>query len=416
MIFTMTPMKRLPITLTSLLLLTFLLSACDANPLAGRAPLRSASVLGPVAKGSHPVPADPATAVDLERLVVGLRRPTYLTHAGDDRLFVVEQWGQIRIIENGRLLEEPFLDVSDRISTDGSERGLLGLAFHPRYPRDPRFFAIYTNPDGDTELASYRVDPDDANRADPDSASLLFLAEQPFGNHNGGQLLFGPDRYLYVGMGDGGGVSDFYGNAQDPGTLLGAILRIDVDGTAGARPYAIPPDNPYAGDPDGRGEVWAMGLRNPWSFSFDPLTDDLLITDVGQEGPEEVNFWAAGDPFGVNYGWPIREGHRCYEADGCRLKGLQMPVTTYEHIGGHCAVVGGAVYRGDRFPDWHGNYFFSDFCSGAIWSLTYTDAGHWQRTTVHQAQAPISGIGAGPDGELYALFYREGAVYRLHQP
>jgi len=405
------------VILTYLLLLASLfLSACDTTLFSERRPLHGVPVLGPVARGSRPVPADPATGATLERLVVGLRRPAYLTHAGDERLFVVEQWGQIRIIENGQLLEEPFLDVSDRISTDGSERGLLGLAFHPRHPRDPRFFVIYTNPDGNTELASYRVDPRDPNRADPDSASLLFLAEQPFGNHNGGQLLFGPDGYLYVGMGDGGGVSDFYGNAQDPGTLLGAILRIDVDDTAGNRPYAIPPDNPFVGQEGARGELWAIGLRNPWSFSFDPLTGDLYITDVGQEGPEEVNFWEANDSAGINYGWPIREGSRCYEADGCRLKGLRMPVTTYEHIGGHCAIVGGALYRGPRFPDWHGNYFFSDFCSGTVWSLAFTDAGLWQRTTVHQAQAPVSGIGAGADGELYALFYREGAVYRILQP
>ena len=410
-------MKKRDITHALLLLFAlFVTNACDNKiPLSSRS-MNGARVLGPVAKGSHPVPADPAAAVTLERLVGGLSRPSYLTHAGDDRLFVVEQWGKIRIIENGQLLEEPFLDLTEIISTDGSERGVLGLAFHPRYPRDPRFFVIYTNPDGNTELASYRVDPSDPNHADPDSASLLFLAEQPFGNHNGGQLLFGPDDYLYVGMGDGGGVSDFYENAQDPGTLLGAILRLDVDDAPGDRPYGIPPHNPFVDQEGSRGEVWAIGLRNPWSFSFDTLTGDLFITDVGQEGPEEVNFWADGDPAGMNYGWPIREGYRCYEADGCRLKGLAMPVTTYEHISGHCAIVGGALYRGERFPAWHGNYFFSDFCSGSIWSLTYTDAGRWQRTTVHEAQAPISGIGTGADGEMYALFYREGAIYRLVQP
>ncbi|MCP4358638.1 MAG: PQQ-dependent sugar dehydrogenase [Chloroflexi bacterium] len=353
--------------------------------------------------------AAPVTAIQLTPIAAGLSKPVYLTHAGDDRFFAAEQAGTIRIIRDGELLPEPFLDVSEILATDGSERGLLGLAFHPQYAQNGYFYIVYTNVDGNTEISRYTVSTDDPNQADLDSATLILFIEQPYGNHNGGQLAFGPDGLFYIGLGDGGAVSDPYDNAQDPGTLLGAILRLDVDT---AVPYAIPKDNPFVGQRGKLGEVWAIGLRNPWAFSFDRETGDMYIADVGQEGPEELNFQPANTPVGVNFGWPFREGSACYEADTCTSRGLRPPIYEYPHGEDGCAVIGGYVYRGQQFPELAGNYFFSDFCSGRIWTLRYGEDG-WQRTAVANTDTQISTIAEGVDGELYALFYRTGEVFKI---
>ncbi len=358
--------------------------------------------------------ANPVTAVALTLVADGLRKPVILTHAGDERLFVAEQGGQVRIIQHGELLPEPFLDVHDILATDGSERGLLGLAFHPDFAQNGYFYIVYTNKDGDTEIARYTVSAADPNRANPDSARLILFIDQPYGNHNGGQLAFGPDGAFYIGLGDGGAVGDPYDNAQDPGTLLGSILRIDVDA---ADPYAVPEDNPFVGQRQARGEVWMIGLRNPWAFSFDRQTGDLYISDVSQNGLEEINFYPANSPAGANFGWPYREGSACYEAVECPSRGLQMPIFEYPHGPDGCAVIGGQVYRGQQFPELAGNYFFSDFCTGRIWALRYdTGAGQWVRTAVAETETQVSSIGADVNGELYVVGYRHGDVWQVGRP
>jgi glucose/arabinose dehydrogenase len=357
--------------------------------------------------------AEPVTAVQLVPLAAGLRKPVYVAQAEDGRFYVAEQNGRVQIIEDGELLPEPFLDINEQLATDGSERGLLGLALHPDFVENGYFYVVYTNVAGDTEISRFSRSADDPNQADPESSRLILFIEQPYGNHNGGQLLFGPDGYLYIGLGDGGAVSDPYDNAQDVGTLLGTILRIDVDA---AEPYAIPEDNPFVGRRGALGEVWAYGLRNPFAFSFDAETHDLYLSDVGQEGPEEINFQPAQTPAGVNYGWPFREGSGCYEAESCRSQGLQMPIYEYAHGVEGCAVIGGQVYRGALVPEWQGNYFYSDFCSGTLWTLRYDQTlAAWVRTAVYESGQSISAVVAGVDGELYLLAYQEGVLYGIRR-
>lgn len=353
--------------------------------------------------------AESVTAIVLEPIATGLKRPVAAAHAGGDRFFVAEKDGLVRIIDNGVVLPEPLLDLRDYIAIDGSERGLLGLATHPDFATNGWFYVVYTNLDGDTEVTRFTVSAENANDADPESAALILFVEQPFGNHNGGQLLFGADGYLYVGLGDGGAVGDPFDNAQNPGTLLGSILRLDVDG---GTPYAIPEDNPFVAEKDSRGEVWAIGLRNPWAFGFDRVTGDLYIGDVGQEGPEEINVQSA-EQSGVNYGWPILEGSRCYEAESCRSRGLQRPIFDYPHSDG-CAVVGGRVYRGAQFPALTGNYFFADYCLGKIWTLRTNPATmNWERTLVYELASPLSNFVESADGDLFVLDYGDGVLYQI---
>lgn len=410
-------MQKRIITLSYALFFMLLLAACQpASSVSRPATVDIYKLLAATAVPLIGPPAQPVTAVTLQPIITGgLRKPVYLTHAGDNhtdgRLFVAEQDGRVRIIENGELLPEPFLDVTDLLATDGSERGLLGLAFHPQYAQNGYFYIVYTNLDGDTEISRYTVSAADPNQADPESGQRLFLIDQPYGNHNGGQLAFGPDGKFYIGLGDGGAVGDPYDNAQDPGTLLGSILRIDIDS---AIPYAIPQDNPFVEERQARGEVWMIGLRNPWAFSFDALTGDLYITDVAQDGLEEINFHPAHSPAGVNFGWPYREGSDCYDAESCDIPGLRMPIFEYAHGEDGCAIIGGHVYRGIQFPALAGNYFFSDFCSGRIWTLRYDEAvGQWLRTAVAETHTPVSTIGADANGELYVVDYAHGAVWQI---
>ncbi|HRQ36667.1 MAG TPA: PQQ-dependent sugar dehydrogenase [Chloroflexota bacterium] len=408
------------VTLSHGLLFILLLVACQpASRVSNPPTVDIYKILAATAVPLIGPPAEPVTAVTFGPLLSGgfsggLRKPVYLTHAGDARLFVAEQDGRVRIIENGELLPEPFLDVSALLATDGSERGLLGLAFHPQYAQNGYFYIVYTNQNGDTEITRYTVSEADPNRADANTAQRLFLIDQPYGNHNGGQLAFGPDGYFYIGLGDGGAVGDPYDNAQDPGTLLGSILRIDIDSST---PYAIPQDNPFVDERQARGEVWMIGLRNPWAFSFDRLTGDLYITDVAQDGLEEINFHPAHSPAGVNFGWPYQEGSDCYDAESCDIPGLRMPVYEYVHGEDGCAIIGGHVYRGSQFPALAGNYFFSDFCSGRIWTLHYDDgAGRWLRTAVAETNTQVSSIGVDAAGELYVVDYRTGAVWQIQAP
>ena len=353
--------------------------------------------------GTGPTPSLVATPV-----AQGLSNPLYLTSPpGDARLFIVEQGGTIRISENGSLLPDPFLDLSGAISS-GGERGLLSLAFHPDYASNGTFYVDFTNADGNTRVVRYAVSAANPDRADPASGDTILAVHQPFANHNGGLLLFGPDGMLYVGLGDGGSAGDPNGNGQDPTTLLGTILRLDVDGGS---PYAIPPDNPFAGSSSGRGEIWAYGLRNPWRFTFDPTAGLLYIADVGQSDWEEVDV-APADSAGVNYGWNIMEGDHCYSASSCDRTGLEPPVLEYGHDEG-CSITGGLVYRGQAMADLQGTYFYSDYCSGFLRSFRYENgtAGEERSWDVGDLGRVLS-FGRDAAGEIYVLS-SNGTVYRL---
>jgi len=354
----------------------------------------------------------PPGAIDLalEPVATGFSFPLLLTApAGDARLFVVEKGGLIKVVKNGSVLATPFLDVSSLIS-NGGEQGLLGLAFDPQYASNGRFFISYTNRDGDNVLAAYQVSTD-PDRADASSVTRLTV-DQPYDNHNGGHIVFGPDGYLYMGIGDGGSGGDPNGHGQDRNDLLGSILRLDVSGATG---YAVPASNPLVGVAGTRDELWNWGLRNPWRFSFDRSTGDLYIGDVGQGAREEIDVStaASGGGKGTNYGWSIMEGMQCYDARSCDMTGLTLPVLEYSHNDG-CSVTGGHVYRGTAIPDLAGTYFYSDYCGGWVRSFRYvggtvTEAHSWD------ALAPGGGVpsfGEDGAGELYVLS-ASGGVYRI---
>lgn len=349
----------------------------------------------------------------------GASAPLYVTHApGDnDRLFIVDQRGQIRIVKCGRLLKQPFLDAHDLVRW-GPEEGLLGLAFHPDYAENGQFFINYTDFQGATVIARYHVS-DDPDVADPVGAPVLSI-RQPFSNHNGGWIDFGPDGYLYIAMGDGGGGYDSANTSQDNTDLLASLLRIDVDGDDfpedPERNYAIPPDNPFV-DTDGADEVWAYGLRNPWRCAFDQLTGALYIGDVGQDEFEEIDVQPADDPGGANYGWVCREGYYCTgeDVDCCADPSLIDPVYVYDHYEG-CAIIGGEVYRGGAIPDLQGVYFFSDFCSARIWTFRYVDgkvSDFMERSEeLRPPYGGVSSFGRDASGELY-ICSLAGEVFKI---
>jgi glucose/arabinose dehydrogenase len=340
----------------------------------------------------------------------GLESPIGLANAGDGsaRLFVIEQPGRIRLITDGQLLPDPFLDIRDRVGSQGSEQGLLGLAFHPGYAQNGRFFVNYTDRSGDTIIARFTVSPEGPDRADPASEMRLISVDQPYANHNGGVLAFGPDGYLYIGLGDGGAAGDPQGNGQSLNTLLGKVLRIDIDA---GDPYGIPPDNPFTNG-GGLPEIWAYGLRNPWRFSFDRATGDLYLADVGQGSFEEVDYQPAGDPGGVNYGWDLMEGEACFNTPNCDPSGLTSPVFAYPtHVEGTCSVTGGYVYRGS-LASMQGVYLLGDYCSGRVWGLLPDGSGGWQAGTLFETGVRISSFGEDESGEVY-LVSHSGEIYRL---
>lgn len=365
------------------------------------------SAWGMAAKGKVPVTPSP---IALSPVVTSdLRQPLFVTHAGDGsgRLFLLEQPGRVRVIGKGKLLETPFLDVSDLVSF-GGERGLLGLAFHPFYKTTGRVFVNYSRAsDGATVVAEYHVS------RNPDLASpegkILLVVEQPYGNHNGGMLAFGPDGYLYIGMGDGGAGGDPGNRGQQPRELLGKMLRIDVDGGG---PYAIPPDNPFANG-GGRPEIFAYGFRNPWRFSFDRQTGRLWAADVGQNAYEEVSLVSLGG----NYGWRVMEGAHCFEpSSGCPRQGLELPAVEYAHSGSRCSITGGYVYRGEQIPALRGTYVFGDYCSGEIFGVHEGEVGGG-RVVEHppvllDTELSISSFGEDERGELYVVDH-SGGVYRI---
>ncbi|HEX5634662.1 MAG TPA: PQQ-dependent sugar dehydrogenase [Gemmatimonadales bacterium] len=365
----------------------------------------------------NPPPPPPAELqLALEPVAAGFDFPLFVTSPpGDPRLFVAEKDGRIHVVEDGVTLPTPFLDLSALVSR-GGEQGLLGLAFDPQYATTRRVFVSYTNLAGDNVLASYRRSSGSADVADPSSAVVHLTVDQPFSNHNGGHIAFGPDGYLYLGLGDGGGAADPLGNGQGLGELLGSILRIDVSGGTG---YAVPGDNPFLGVTGARGEVWAYGLRNPWRFSFDRATGDLYIGDVGQSEREEIDVSTAADGAGRgrNYGWAVTEGDRCLGNDSCDRTGLTEPLVSYSHADGSCSVTGGYVYRGAAIPALQGTYFYSDFCSGWVRSFRLAGGG-----AVDQFQwddlapgATVTSFGEDAAGELY-LVTGEGTIYRIVSP
>ena len=348
----------------------------------------------------------------LEEIATGIDRPIGLTHAGDGsgRLFIVQQTGEVLVHDGTGVLAQPFLDLA--VACCG-ERGLLGLAFHPGYRTHGFVFVHYSDAAGDTVVSRFEVSAADPNRADPASEVLILSVDQPdqYANHNGGQIAFGPDGHLYIALGDGGGGGDPLGNGQDPGTLLGSILRIDVDGVA---PYTVPPDNPFVGVPGARDEIWVYGLRNPWRFSFDRATGDLFIADVGQGEWEEIDLVPADSPGGMNFGWNEMEGHACYPAGStCNPLDFHLPILAYDHSLG-CSVTGGYRYRGPASP-MDGVYLFADFCSGRVWAATTSCGKGWRPEQVADYDFQITSFGEDEAGRLYLLGsdQGDGIVYRI---
>ena len=370
-----------------------------------------------------PGTAPPATTDSLRLVPVvtsGLTNPVYLTAPTGDtaRLFVVEQPGRVRVIQHGQLLATPFLDINGRVLY-GGEEGLLSVAFHPLYATNHYFYVDYTrsNAAGDTVytmIERYTVSAD-SNVADSSTHKLILQITQPqpvssYPNHKGGLVMFGPDGMLYIGMGDGGSGGDPQNRAQNLDSLLGKLLRIDVDG---GDPYAIPAGNPFKNG-GGAPEIWALGLRNPWRFAFDRAAGLLYIADVGQGAWEEVDVQPASQG-GLNYGWRIMEGAHCYNASSCSSTGLVLPAVEYDHSNGQCAVIGGFVYRGTRFPALAGQYFYADLCAGWVRSFSYAGGAVTGQTSWNLDLSPGSPLSFGEDvrGELYLL--TGGGVYRIAQ-
>jgi glucose/arabinose dehydrogenase len=344
-----------------------------------------------------------------ETIVSGFTKPLGMTSFYGDRLiiYVLEQGGIIRVIENEEMRSDPFLNISNKVRTQGSEQGLLGIALDPDYLSNGIFYLNYSDRDGDTVIARYQAN-EDRYTANPDSEQIILTQNQPYSNHNGGNLVFGPDGFLYIGLGDGGSGGDPELRAQNPETLLGKMLRISVQDQ---EMYAIPSDNPYQGS-GGRAEIWAMGLRNPWRYSFDRLTGDLWIADVGQGNWEEINFTPADTEPGMNFGWYYREGTHPFKGDPPNPSELIDPVFEYDHSMGSCSVTGGFVYRGEILPDWYGVYFFGDFCNGKIWGLLQTENEGWRVEQLFETGVNISSFGEDVFGELY-LIAHNGTLYQL---
>jgi glucose/arabinose dehydrogenase len=356
-----------------------------------------------------PPPAPFPATLTLTRVAGGFAQPVTITHAGDGsgRLFVAEQGGTIRIVRNGTVAPAPFLNITSLVTPNGGEQGLLGLAFPPGFTARRSFYVNYTDRTGigNTVIARIGLAPD-PDRADRASRATLLTIPQPFTNHNGGQLAFGPDNLLYIGTGDGGSAGDPLGNGQNTASLLGKILRIDV--LSGTAPYAIPAGNPFGS------EIWAYGLRNPWRFSFDRLTGDFYLADVGQERVEEIDFQPAGAGAGANYGWNTMEGSLCFANPACSSVGLTLPVTEYLHGSGDCSVTGGYIYRGSNAA-LKGIYLYGDFCSGRIWGLRRNGAVFENRLLI-DTTFQISTFGEDESGELYVADYATGNIYRIGTP
>ena len=395
------------------------LLALAAVPLAGCGSSTGAAETTNTAPAASGASESAASGVRLARVKSGLGDALLATAAPGqaNRLYIVQQSGKVRILQNGRMLPTPFLDVSNLISS-GGERGLLGLAFHPQYASNGRFFIRYTDGAGDVQVSEFHVGSN-PNAADPTSGKILLTIPHPsFANHNGGVIAFGPDGYLYIGTGDGGSGGDPNNHGQSLSTLLGKMLRIDVDHATGTVGYAIPANNPFAGQVGLRSEIFAYGLRNPYSFSFDRQTGDLWIGDVGQDLWEEVDraTAASGGGRGDNFGWSVMEGSHCFKpATGCSTAGKAMPIAEYGHgandsVG--CAIIGGFVYRGVANAALVGRYFFGDNCSGNIWDIDAAGPGSQSPQLLLASGLHVTGWGQGADGELYVVA-SDGDLYHL---
>ena len=418
----------------SLLVLALLSAACTPSvpsPTPSRMPATPVPSSTPTAADTSapeptatalPTPTDEPTAIPAafpeadvaawERVVGGVIRPVDIVNAGDGsgRLFILQQVGVIRVLQDGQLLAEPFLDLRDRVGSAANEQGLLGIAFHPQFSRNGYFYVNYTDYSGDTVIARFTAPAGESGfrpAGDASSELILLRVDQPAANHNGGQLQFGPDGYLWIGLGDGGGQGDPNGYAQSPDSLLGKLLRIDVDAQ---QPYAIPADNPFAGG-GGAPEIYALGLRNPWRFTFDRLTGDLFIADVGQNRWEEIDYLPEGfSGAPLNYGWNIREGAHPYR-DIPTDALLTDPIHEYSHDAG-CSITGGVVYRGEDIPGYRGIYLFGDYCSGTLWGLIPAADGGWQTQVLFQTGFKMAAFGEDEAGEVYLLDLN-GGVYKL---
>lgn len=359
------------------------------------------------ATAASPAAFDPsAVTLTVEVVAEGFERPLFTTHAGDSsgRIYVVEQAGVVKLLDG-----EVVLDIVDRVGSGGNEQGLLGLAFHPRFAENGLIFVYYTDLEGNTVVSRFLAASDGS--VDPASEQVILTQEQPASNHNGGMLAFGPDGYLYLGLGDGGRSYDAFGTAQDQSSLLGKLLRIDIDSEDGA--YAIPDDNPFIAAEGARPEIWAYGLRNPWRFSFDRETGDLYVADVGQNAFEWLHFQRAGSAGGENYGWPVFEGDACLIEERCGEDGFTPPIAVYSQAEGGCAIIGGYVYRGQAFPALRGAYVYGDLCSGNIWAAARDSGGQWQTTLMLQIDAQISSFGEDEVGELYITDLSGGRVLQV---
>jgi len=355
---------------------------------------------------------DPAT-YQFSQVVSGLNFPISMANAGDGsgRLFVLEKKGVVAVVADGQLQAAPFLDIRDRVGSSGNEQGLLGIAFHPDFKQNGFFYVDYTNVNGNTVVSRFSADPAApaaSQAADPASEKIILTVDQPFANHNGGHILFGPDGMLYIGMGDGGSGGDPNGNGQNLNTLLGKLLRIDVNG---GDPYAIPADNPFASG-GGLPEIWAYGLRNPWQFTFDSLTGALYIGDVGQDKWEEIDYLPAGfAPLPANFGWNLFEGTHIYKSSGSLPTDLVPPVYEYSHSLG-CSVTGGDVYRGAALAQFQGIYLYGDYCAGTLWGLIHLPDGSWQNQTLFESGLNITSFGIDEKGEIYFVS-KQGGLYEL---
>jgi glucose/arabinose dehydrogenase len=371
--------------------------------------LLNAGCSSPSSSSTPPLPN-----LSLTPLVSGLSSPLGLEQANDGsgRLFVVEQGGTIRIIQNGSVLSQPFLDISSKVIT-GGEMGLLGVTFHPNFQQSGKLYVNYVRSSSgqiQSVIAEYQLAASNPNQADPASERILLTVNQVgnFNNHKAGQLAFGPDGFLYFGLGDGGSEGDPFGNGQNTQTLLGKLMRIDVDGTSPGLQYRVPPDNPFVGG-GGLPEIWAFGLRNPWRFSFDRATGRLFLADVGQDSFEEVDIVTKGG----NYGWNIMEGFHCFNPpSGCNMAGLVLPIAEYSHAEGN-AIIGGYVYHGAAIPALQGAYVFGDLGSGKIWALTETSPNTFTRSLLATTGKTTSSFGQDQSGELYLVDYGGGNIFKI---
>ena len=409
----------------------FVLAACS-SPATGTlpstqdsSPTQGATVTTTVEPSTTPSPTATPTAASVTafpdpasyqftEVAGGLSFPIDLTNAGDGtgRMFILEKQGDVRVVSGGQLQSTPFLDIRDRVRSSGSEQGLLGIAFSPDFKQNGYFYVDYIDLNGNTVISRFSADPTaspSSQAGDPASEKIILTVEQPYSNHNGGHIIFGPDGYLYIGMGDGGSAGDPKGNGQNLNTLLGKMLRIDVNH---GDPYSIPAGNPFANSSGGLPEIWAYGLRNPWQFSFDPLTGDLYIGDVGQDNWEEIDYLPSGySALPANFGWSLMEGDHPYKPIQNMPADLISPVAEYSHAYG-CSVTGGDVYRGKSLAAFYGIYLYSDYCSGTVWGLIHEPDGSWQNQTLFETGVNVTGFGTDENGELYFVS-KQGGLYEL---